>query len=203
MKTTSVWAGVVLAVAAATARAGTGPGALFALAPAAGEEASWEGGSLFDEGSWTLQSYVSATTGDSNHGDVYAAHLGVGYFFVDGLSINVDLLGGLVDAGLISGDDDGVVGGFDLLFRWHFVRGGKWSLYMDGGAGFQLADTDWPSDSHHNFRPQFGMGFTYALTSRLNLMAGARYLHVSNAHTTDGNDGFDGAMIYAGAMWGF
>lgn len=151
----------------------------------------------FAEGTWTFQTYGSGTWGDSDKGEIYTAHIGVGYHFVDDLSINLEAIGGWADA---EKDDDGGVGGIDLLFRWHFLQGRSWSLYIDGGAGFQLATTNFPSDSHHNFRPQVGLGGTLQITDSIRLMGGARWLHISNAGTTRINNGLDGAQLYAGIM---
>jgi len=156
---------------------------------------------FLEAGSWTFQAYGAAAIGDPDKGEQYDAHLGVGYFFVDHLSINVELLGGFTD-----GDDasafaeDGGVGGFDLLFRWHFLERGPWTLYLDGGAGLQVATEDFPSDSRFNFRPQIGLGATYELRENLLLMGGARYLHISNAGTSDVNNGLDAALLDLGVM---
>jgi len=198
-------AGLMVAVSGARAQAGDDvAAALFTLVPTMTTvEPAWGGGAPFDAEAWTVQSYLSGIVGDEDHGTMFAAHLGLGYFFADSVSINLDFFGGVVENGDVSGDDDGIVGGFDLLFRWHAIRRERWSFYLEGGCGFQLADTDFPSDSHHNFRPQLGIGLTCRLTARTHLMAGVRYLHVSNAHTSNNNDGLDGAMLYAGAMWGF
>lgn len=100
-------------------------------------------------------------------------------------------------------DDHGGVGGLDLLFRWHFHRGANFSLYVDGGGGFQQVTTNSPNDSHHNFRLSVGLGSTLELTDRTCLIGGARYLHVSNADTTDANDGVDTAVVYDGIMFLF
>jgi long-subunit fatty acid transport protein len=95
------------------------------------------------------------------------------------------------------------VGGIDLTLRWHFLRDGDWSLYLDGGGGFQQADTDFPSDSHYNFRTFLGAGGTYRVGESWHLMGGIRYLHVSNAATTDNNDGGDWGLPYLGVMFTF
>lgn len=154
----------------------------------------------FTEGSWTFQSYLATTVGDDK-GDQHDLHAGAGYFFRDGLSFNVEAFGGLVDP---RDDDEGYVAGFDLLLRWHFLRDeqdARWSVYLATGAGFQEASTNFPSDSHHNFRLNvLDLGGTFRVTDTVNLMGGARYLHVSNAGTSDDNDGLDAAMLYAGVM---
>ena len=172
------------------------PGSETADLDAAGEGAFDE---PFAAGSWTFQAYGSGTVGDNDHGNIYTAHVGGGYYLYDDFSVNLELLGGWVDSRT---DDDGYVGGLDLLLRWHFLKGENdaWTIYSDGGAGIQMASTDFPSDSPHNFRPQFGLGGTLRLNDEVRLMGGARYLHISNAGTTNGNDGGDWAQLYLGVM---
>ncbi|QDU32708.1 Lipid A 3-O-deacylase (PagL) [Poriferisphaera corsica] len=162
----------------------------------------------FAEGSWTAQFYGSAIVGDPDHGFEYTGHFGFGYYFVDGLSINFEPLVGYVKNNFTPYEGTGVVGGFDLLFRWHFFgidNNDTFSVYFDGGAGFQLADTDFPSDSHHDFRLLVGFGGTVKVptTDNLRIMGGARYIHISNAGTSDVNDGLDGAQLYLGLMLNF
>lgn len=157
----------------------------------------------FAEGTWTLQTYGSGTYGDRSHGNIYTAHLGVGYYFVDDWSINFEAVGGRVVPGVISQDDNGIAAGLDMLFRWQFLTGDRWSLYADFGAGIQQADTNFPSDSHFNFRPQGGVGATWKLAEHVRLMGGARWLHISNAYITPGNNGLDAAQFYGGLMVSF
>lgn len=151
----------------------------------------------FAQGTWTFQTYGSAGVFDSDKGEIYTGHIGFGYHFFDDLSVNLEGVGGWVTP---ERDDHGGVGGIDLLLRWHYLNRENFSLYIDGGVGFQLATTNYPSDSHHNFRPQFGIGGTLRIWESARLMAGVRWLHISNAGTTDGNDGFDGAQFYGGVM---
>jgi len=157
----------------------------------------------FAKGTWTFQTYGSGTFGDYDHGQIYTFHIGGGYHFQDDLSVNLEAFGGAVDPGSVSGDDEGGVGGLDLLLRWHFHKEENYTFYIDGGAGIQFATTNFPSDSHHNFRPQAGIGMTWKLKDDVRLMTGVRWLHVSNAGTTAGNDGLDTAQIYAGLMFNF
>ena len=154
----------------------------------------------FGQGDWTFQVYGSTTFADSGKGFLHTSHIGLGYFFLEKVSINIEGVGGWADA---KKDDDGGFVGFDLLFRWHFYQRGKFSIFGDGGAGFQEATTNFPSDSHHNFRPQVGFGATWQVTPDLMLVGGAKWLHVSNAGTSDINDGLDAAEVYLGMMMPF
>jgi len=151
----------------------------------------------FTEGSWTVHGFGSAVVGDDDKGNLYGGTIGVGYFFADGWSINGELLGGYVNS---TTDDDGGAAAFDLMFRYHFLRGKGWSIYNDFGAGVQLANTKYPSDSHFVFRLELGVGATVQLVDNVNLMGGVRYIHSSNAYITPINDGQDAAMVYLGLM---
>lgn len=151
----------------------------------------------FTEGSWTLHGFGSAVVGDDDKGNLYGGTIGVGYFFADGWSINGEFLGGFADS---KTDDNGGVGAFDLMFRYHFLHGKGWSIYNDFGAGLQFATTSYPSDSHFVFRLELGVGATVRLVDNVNLMGGARYIHSSNAYITPINNGQDAAMVYLGLM---
>ncbi|MFP4143712.1 MAG: acyloxyacyl hydrolase [Phycisphaeraceae bacterium] len=171
----------------------------FATAAGAAPPAAEPGPNPFARGERTAQVYFTGTPMEDEQTQ-YDLQAGAGYFFEDDWSINLTGLVGWVDP---ERDDDSAVVGLDLLFRYHFFRCGRISLYADGGAGFQYAGTDFPSDSHHNFRPQVGVGATLRLNDDAWLMGGARYLHISNANTSEVNDGFDAAMPYVGLMWSF
>ena len=99
-------------------------------------------GELFAKGRWTFQTYGSATVGDSDKGETFTAHVGLGYFIADNVSINLDGVGGWVTPEL---DDDGGVGGFDLLGRRQFVRRPRWTFYLDGGRGFSRLRPTFPA----------------------------------------------------------
>ena len=151
----------------------------------------------FAQGNWTFQTYGSVVVGDDDKGELYSVHSGFGYFFLDDVSVNLEGVGGYVDA---ARDDDGGFGGLDLYFAWHLLRGENWSLFISGGAGLQQASTNFPSDSHFNFRLQTGLGATLQLTDTMSLIGGARYIHISNAGISEVNDGLDGALLFTGLM---
>jgi len=158
----------------------------------------------FAKGSWTWQVYGSATFG-FDHGDIYLAHAGVGYYMQDNFSVNLEAIGGYTNNH--SGEPDaGSTFGLDLLLRWHFVNANGYSVYIDGGAGMIWFNDNFPSaGTHQNFTPQIGIGFTARLADQLRLMAGVRWHHVSNAGKSgvDRNPGHDGIMVYAGLMMPF
>lgn len=157
-------------------------------------------GALYSEDSFTWNVYGSAVFGDSDKGEMYAAHTGFSWYFLEDMGLNLEAIAGYVDP---ERDDSGVVGGLDLTFRWHFHKHNDLTIYIDGGAGFQQASTNFPSDNHFNFRTLFGFGASYRLGDGAVLIGGVRYVHISNAGITKGNDGLDGAMVYLGLSFPF
>ena len=150
--------------------------------------------------SFTWNAYGSAIFGDSEKGEQYAAHTGFSWYFLEDLGLNLEAFAGYVDP---ERDDSGGVGGLDLTFRWHFHKHDALTIYVDGGAGFQQASTNFPSDNHFNFRTMFGLGASYRISDGALFIGGVRYVHISNAGLTDGNDGLDGAMVYLGLSFPF
>ena len=49
----------------------------------------------------------------------------------------------------------------------------------------------------------FGLGASYRISDGALFIGGVRYVHISNAGLTDGNDGLDGAMVYLGLSFPF
>ena len=156
----------------------------------------------FSKGSRKWQTYASAAAGDQGKGEMYALHVGYGYFLLDYLSINIDVLGAYIRSGI---DDNGVAGGLDVIFRRHFswVDDNQWSLYLDLGGGLQQQSTKFSGSRHFNFRVMAGGGGTFRVSDHIRLMGGMRYLHISDAGIEGGGGGFDGFMFYAGAMFPF
>lgn len=155
-------------------------------------------------GAWNLTLYGGASIGD-NAGEMFEAHVGIGHNLVEDLSINIELIGGYAtmnDQGLDSGGEGGLTG-FDLLFRWHLLKGEDWTFYLDGGAGLMYSDYAVPAKgTHFNFRPQFGFGASFSLGKSMRLIMGARWQHVSNLDKSgdDENPGYDAAFVYWGVL---
>lgn len=154
---------------------------------------------VFKAGSWTFQAYGSVSFGDEA-GEVYMAHVGGGYVLWDDISVNLEVVAGGIDIAERQEDSASIVG-LDLVGRWHFHHEGPWSVYAEIGAGLQQSSEPIPSaGTHFNFRPQLGIGCTHEVDDGAKLMAGVRWIHISNADK-DGdtnNPGFDAAMFYWG-----
>jgi len=160
------------------------------------------GGDAWAAGTWSFQSYGSATL-FNDKGDIYLGHVGVGYHIWDDISINFEVIGGEVTQRQNPRDDSSYTVGFELLGRWHFLKGEGWSIYADGGAGIVWFENEWPAGgTHQNFTPQAGVGATLRLFDNVRAMGGVRWHHVSNARKSgeDNNPGFDGAMFYFGLI---
>lgn len=103
--------------------------------------------------------------------------------------------------------DNAFGGSASMVFRWHFVNTGDWTVYADAGIGLLLASDDVPPDgTSFDFLPRAGVGFTRRLgEDGWRLQAGVRWHHISNARITSDSDnpGRDSAMIYAGLIFPF
>ena len=156
----------------------------------------------FAKGTRKWQTYGSALVGDSGKGEMYALHLGYGYFPWNRTSVNVDIFGAYIRSGI---DDNGVAGGLDLIFRRHFFtfEDERYSLYGDIGGGFEQQSTYFAGSRKFNFRVMAGFGGTVRISDKVRLMGGARYLHISDAGIEGGGGGYDGIQFYLGGMFPF
>jgi hypothetical protein len=94
----------------------------------------------------------------------------------------------------------------NMIFRWHVVNTGKWTVYADAGIGVLLASDSVPDGgSNVDFMPRAGGGVTYGLTEDTRLQFGLRWHHVSNARITgdESNPARDGPLIYFGLIHRF
>jgi len=164
---------------------------------------------LFGENTWSLQTYGSAAL-SLTQGELYAGHVGVGWYFVEDLSINIEAVGGAFNGR--KGSDDGDLYELDLIFRHHFYKTQCFSIFAEVGGGLFWGSDHFPAGgTHANFTPQAGVGFTYNLSRTFKLsrpallMVGGRWFHLSNAARRGGenNPGVDTGMVYAGVMFPF
>ena len=156
----------------------------------------------FSQGYQKWQAYSSIACCDDGKGEMYAFHLGYGYFFMDDFSVNVDVLGSYIRSDI---DDDGAAIGLDLILRRHQFKSSdnQWSLYIEAGSGLQQQSTNYSGDRRFNFRLLGGAGATFRVTEKARLMGGMRYLHISDAGIEGGGGGLDGFQFYAGSMFSF
>ena len=149
---------------------------------------------------WAIYGGGAADFDRSQH---YNLHFSTEYFIADDFSVNLEL--GVLYFNQI---DDTFGGNFNTLLRWHFLKGERWTIYMDAGAGLLATGDDVPDGgTSFNFTPQAGMGTTIAVgNAGARLMTGLRWHHISNARTNgdENNPGRNALMGYVGISfpWG-
>ena len=75
-----------------------------------------------------------------------------------------------------------------LMLRWSAFRVGETSVFLEGGGGVSYASNEVPNrGTRLNLVSQTGVGLERPLSSRIGLVSGLRWLHVSN-NSLDGRD---------------
>jgi hypothetical protein len=161
---------------------------------------------LFPRGTREIEftgQYIREVSDD--HEDQFAGgSVGLGYYFFD-------RIGGVVEVPFYDIDQRhgaaAVASGITLLARIHLLEIDRFSLFGDIGAGALLGDNRIPAHgTNFNFTPQAGLGFTYRIAHRVDLIFGSRYFHLSNAGIDgrDHNPSINAAMQgYVGLLWQF
>lgn len=176
--------------------------------------------SLFEQGRFTANTLASIEFGDEGDAQ-YLGHFGGGWFVLDGLSLNAEVLAGVADP---TGEEEALVIGLDAVLRWHLLRGAddddeeksaeerrasasdaaaEWSLFLDIGGGIQQASDEFPPGSHFNFRSRLGFGGTIEVAEDVSLIGGASFVHISNSNIGDENPGMSGTLVYVGVLFHF
>lgn len=121
--------------------------------------------------------------------------VGVHWFVADGVSFGAFVEGLVIDAE----NDDSWGFGVGLLARWHFVREEKYSLFVEGGAGFAGFSDEVPSGgTDYDFTPRAAVGMTYELGDGARLVGKVGWFHISNAQTGPNNPGLDSLSVGIG-----
>jgi hypothetical protein len=100
--------------------------------------------------------------------------------------------------------DTDVLGlGFAGTVRYDLVRVKRSALFIDASLGFLLCTDKFPPDgTFWNFTQRYTAGVSLKIHKKVNLLMGARHLHVSNAGYKR-NPSYDGNGPFAGVMFGF
>jgi len=132
-------------------------------------------------GRWTSYAYGSWTAAGGEH--LNEVHVGLGRFLVDGLSVSLETVGGLLDFGRKAGPTAQTwAAGLDLVARWHPLRAAMGSLYVDAGTGLRLFGSPFPvGGTRFDFALRAGVGGTAYLARNVSLEAGVGWFHISNA----------------------
>jgi hypothetical protein len=68
-----------------------------------------------------------------------------------------------------------------LLLKWHAFQVGETSVFFEGGGGASYASNEVPNrGTRFNLVSQTGVGLARALSTRVTVVGGLRWLHVSN-----------------------
>ncbi|MEY3142519.1 MAG: hypothetical protein RLY21_1012 [Planctomycetota bacterium] len=120
---------------------------------------------------------------------------GVHWFVADGVSFGAFVEGLVIDAE----NDDSWGFGLGLLARWHFVREEKYSLFIEGGAGFAGFSDEVPSGgTNYDFTPRAALGVTYEIGDGARVVGKVGWFHISNGQTGPNNPGLDSLSVGIG-----
>ena len=121
--------------------------------------------------------------------------VGAHWFVADGISFGAFVEGLVIDAE----NDDSWGFGIGLLARWHFVREEKFSIFIEGGAGFAGFSDEVPSGgTDYDFTPRAAVGVTYELGGGTRLVGKVGWFHISNGQTGPNNPGLDSVAAAIG-----
>ncbi|MDP9174894.1 MAG: acyloxyacyl hydrolase [Planctomycetota bacterium] len=156
----------------------------------------------YGQGLWTGATYggYAVQPGGGIREQIGFGTVGINYFLFDNISLGAELTGlHACQPGM-----DAIAGGGDFIVRSHFYNARQWSLFTDFALGVLEANHQLPpGGTDFNFTIQTGVGATMRLWDRTELLAGVRYLHISNAHqeggernpSTNAIDGYIGLMF--------
>ncbi len=145
---------------------------------------------------WTTDIFAGAAFADQQ-GELYTVGASFERRFYEELSIAFQPFGGV---GVGKSDASGVIG-LDALIKHPIYKNKIFTVNFEGGAGIQYAGSkSWPRDgSHFNWRPQAGFGVRFNTGNDLQLLFGARYMHISNGGINKhSNSGVDEIFLYGG-----
>jgi len=143
---------------------------------------------------WSITGRWGIDVKDTGNNE-YGLGLGLQWFLVDDFAFapEVNLWG-------FSQEGENAIGGsLDLMFQWHILKGGSWSVYGDFGCGMLGTNHNVPSGgSQFNFTPQAGFGVTFDVGADRRWIIGVRWHHISNASLYQDNPGRDSVLVYTG-----
>ena len=157
----------------------------------------------FAQGSWSLTTYGSYTknfTGERAR--LAGGTIGVGYYVWENVSLNLEASGFSVD----QNGPDSTLADLGILLRQHLFHRGRFSFFVDVGAGLTYATHPTPpGGTYFNFTEETGLGATWQLAGDLHLIGGVRYFHLSNARIEgpSRNPSINATQGYVGLMWSF
>jgi Lipid A 3-O-deacylase (PagL) len=175
---------------------------------AASQPASNEQAFAFPKGTYTYALYVAqgaqytASDGNKTREDMSEITTGVAYYFVPDISFGWELTGSYTSQP--GPNHDVTAGGGNLQMLGHFLDERTWTLFGDCELGILESNHQIPPNgTDFNFTVHAGAGVTAKLWDNANLIAGARFLHLSNAdvHGALRNPSINGGEAYVGLLF--
>jgi opacity protein-like surface antigen len=100
--------------------------------------------------------------------------------------------------------DHSYVLGVAIGLRYHFITSGRWSPFLDAGAGLAATDIGKPDlGSTFEFNLQVGGGIHYFINKNMAMGMHVRWFHLSNGGLTSSNMGVNSLMYLFGMTWFF
>lgn len=164
-------------------------------------------GGPFADGAWNVQLlagfFLEAWNKNLSSEELYGAGFGVGWYLRRRSSLNLEAAVLRVGQTLT---DDALVSSVSGIVRWQPYQDEKLSLFLEAGPGVSYASTVVPfRGTRFNFLMQAGGGGTYKLSDRAHLLAGLRWVHLSNNSLAgrDRNPDIQAVGGYAGLLLPF
>lgn len=149
---------------------------------------------------WTVGGELAHSFNDSTDTGLYGAY---SYF----IARDVEFAGELALWHFNQPGDNAEGISASMVFRWHFIDTGPWTVYADIGIGVLGATDNVPEGgTSFDFMPRASVGFTRLLCDDgVRLQVGVGWHHISNAriHGDENNPARDQPMIYAGVIFPF
>ena len=157
--------------------------------------------SFFPKGTKSFAAYGSYLKSfDGQEAKMGAGTVGVGYYIFDNFSLNLEAAGYYDNQPV----RNAVITAADLSIRHHLFHSGRFSFFGEGVVGITYADHRAPaSGTYYNYMVEPGIGATFQLHDNVNLMAGVRYFHLSNARLEgpNRNPSINATQVYIGLLF--
>lgn len=158
---------------------------------------------IFPKGTYTLQTTLGGAYDGVENVSWAGTTVSVGKFFWDDVNLAIDVTGYAFE---VQNADDPWGVAIGPTFRHFLIRRPDFTLYPEVGLQFCETSRNLPDDgTRFNFMLRFGVGTGFRLRDDLWLVAGLRYVHVSNGGYQGGDrhPGINAGEGFVGLMWQF
>ena len=156
---------------------------------------------VFDPSRWSLEVIGTGMTDITNrHVQMGGARVAFDYYKYPDFCLRCELTAD----GVSTDRGDAAAGQESLGFRHHFYQFGDSSLFVDVGFGLFEAGKRVPHNgTYFNLTFDTGIGIDHPIAKDVDLIAGVRYFHLSNARLEgpEHNPSLNGPEAYFGLMF--